>query len=428
MLEELDQTEKTKQKRTVLKRQDRLGQWQAEKEQSRLRRGVLPPTEELDASPRIKVRPLRESLDFSMAGVDRTLVLLLVGLTLFGVIMVTSTASYSIIRGGQEGIISFMLKQAVFAILGFAALFFTTALDYHRLTWRLVLLAGPVVLLLNILPRFISDPVNGAYRWIYIGSFSFQPSEIAKYYMVFLASGLLAFGLNIGWRAMLKRYVALFISILLFVWVIAGIQSNLSTAGIMVLSSAIVMVMSAIPFLWNLVPGVAGILAGIFLIWRTEYRMQRVFGFLDPFSDPTGNTLQVVQSLYALSMGGLFGRGLGNSRFKAYWLPYAENDFIFAIICEELGLLGGLAVLTAMLALVLLGFRAARRARDAYGRLLAVGIVSVIGFQALINMAVVMGAFPVTGVPLPFISAGGTSLVMNLAAMGVVLNISRQGR
>lgn len=377
---------------------------------------------------RTPVRSLRESLDFSMTGVDRTLLLTLVGLTFFGVIMVTSTASYSIIRGGQEGIISFMLKQAGFALIGFAALFLTTALDYHKLGWRLVLLAGPVVVALNVLPRLVSDPVNGAYRWLYLGPFSFQPSELAKFYMVFLAAGLLALPQGIRRKAMLYRYVTLVLSILAFGWVIAGIQSNLSTAGIMVLASVMVVLMSKIPFVWNLVPGGLGLFAGGLLIFTTEYRMQRVFGFLDPFSDPTGNTLQVVQSLYALSMGGLFGRGLGNSRFKAFWLPYAENDFIFAIICEELGLLGGLAVLAAMFALVLSGFRIARRAKDAYGRLLAVGIVSVIGFQALINMAVVMGAFPVTGVPLPFISAGGTSLVMNLAAMGVVLNISRQGR
>ncbi len=386
------------------------------------------PTVPSSAPERTRVRSLRQSLDFSMTGVDRTLLLLLVGLTFFGVIMVTSTASYSIIRGGQEGIISFMLKQAVFALLGFTALFLTTALDYHKLSWRVVLMAGPLVAVINVLPRLVSAPVNGAYRWLYLGPFSFQPSELAKYYIVFLAAGLLALPQGISRKAMLYRYGALLLSILLLGWIIVGIQSNLSTAGIMVLASMMVVLMSRIPFVWNLVPGAAGLIAGFFLILKTEYRMQRVFGFLDPFSAPTGNTLQVVQSLYALSMGGLFGRGLGNSRFKAFWLPYAENDFIFAIICEELGLLGGRAVLVAMLALVLSGFRIARRAKDAYGRLLAVGIVSVIGFQALINMAVVMGAFPVTGVPLPFISAGGTSLVMNLAAMGVVLNISRQGR
>lgn len=379
-------------------------------------------------SMRTPVRSLRDSLDFSMTGVDRTLLLLLVGLTFFGVIMVTSTASYNIIRSGQEGIISFMLKQTAFALLGLAALFFTTALDYHKLSWRLILLAGPVVLILNGLPRLISEPVNGAYRWLYLGPLSFQPSELAKYYMIFLAAALLAMPQDIKRGAMLKRYLTLLMSLLIFGWVIAGIQSNLSTAGIMVLATVMVVLMSKIPFVWNLLPGGLGFFAGGLLIYKTEYRMQRVFGFMDPFSDPTGNTLQVVQSLYALSMGGLFGRGLGNSRFKAFWLPYAENDFIFAIISEELGLLGGLAVLVAMFVLVVCGFRIARQAKDAYGRLLAVGIVSIIGFQAFINMAVVMGAFPVTGVPLPFISSGGTSLVMNLAAMGVVLNISRQGR
>ncbi|MFZ2257381.1 MAG: putative peptidoglycan glycosyltransferase FtsW [Clostridiaceae bacterium] len=371
---------------------------------------------------------VKQSFDFSMEDMDKTLVFLLVFLVIFGVVMVTSTASYGIIRRGQESIIGYVLRQISFALIGFITMFFMAAFDYHRLNWKLIFGFGPVVLLLNILPRLLGDQINGAYRWLQIGPINFQPSELAKYYVVILAACLLAMPLKFTKRAKFKRYLLLLGAVILFGFIIVVPQSNLSTGAIMIMASFVVIVVSNIPLLWNVVPISMGIAAGVLMVLKTGYRLERVMGFLNPFSDPTGNTLQVVQSLYALSMGGLLGRGLGNSRFKAFWLPFAENDFIFAIICEELGLIGGLTILGALGFLVFTGFKIARQAMDLYGRLLAVGIISVIGIQAAINMAVVMGAFPVTGVPLPFISAGGTSLVVNLAAMGILLNISKQKR
>lgn len=371
---------------------------------------------------------LKESFDFSLEGMDKTLVLLLVFLVIFGVVMVTSTASYGIIRRGQESIFGYVLKQISFALIGFIVMFLMAAFDYHRLNWRLLLSVGPVVLLLNLLPRLLGSQINGAYRWLEIGPLNFQPSELAKYYVVVMAACLMAMPAKLNKQAMGKRYLLLWGFIILFAAIIVIPQSNLSTGAIMVMASFLVILVSAIPWKWNIIPAALGALSGGLLVIKTGYRNDRLLGFLNPFSDPTGNTLQVVQSLYALSMGGLLGRGLGNSRFKAFWLPFAENDFIFAIICEELGLIGGLAVLAALCFLVLTGLKIGREARDSYGRLLAVGIVAIIGIQALINMAVVMGAFPVTGVPLPFISAGGTSLVVNLAAMGILLNISKQKR
>ncbi len=371
---------------------------------------------------------IRDSFDFSLEGIDRTLVLLLVFLVIFGVVMVTSTASYSIIRKGQESIFSYVARQITFALLGFMVMLIMSSFDYHRLNWRMLLGLAPVVLTLNLLPRLMGSQVNGAYRWLEIGPLTFQPSEIAKYYIVIVAASLMAMPAMLDRKSMMKRYLLLWGFIGTFALVIVIPQSNLSTGAIMVMASFLVILVSRIPLLWNIIPAFGGFLAGILLIIKTGYRNDRLLGFLNPFSDPTGNTLQVVQSLYALSMGGLLGRGLGNSRFKAFWLPFAENDFIFAIICEELGLIGGLAILAALCFLVLTGLKIGRQAKDSYGLLLAVGIVSIIGIQALINMAVVMGAFPVTGVPLPFISAGGTSLVVNLAAMGILLNISKQKR
>ena len=400
--------------KTELPVQDRADLWKDRRKEIKTKNSLL--------------TKLKDSFDFSTVGMDKTLVLLLVFLVIFGVVMVTSTASYGIIRRGQENIFGYIIRQISFALLGFIVMFFMAAFDYHRLNWRLLIAIGPVVLLLNLLPRLMGDEINGAYRWLELGPINFQPSELAKYYVVVIAASLLAMPVKISRQAMLKRYFLLLGIILLFTYIIVGPQSNLSTGAIMLMASFLVILVSVIPFSWFVVPIILSGVAGASLILKTGYRSDRLLGFLNPFSDPTGKTLQVVQSLYALSMGGLLGRGLGNSRFKAFWLPFAENDFIFAIICEELGLIGGLTILAALGYLVFTGMKIGRQAKDLYGLLLAVGIVSVIGLQALINMGVVMGAFPVTGVTLPFISAGGTSLIVNLAAMGILLNISKQKR
>lgn len=373
-------------------------------------------------------RRLFGAFDFSLSGVDKPLFVLLVVLVLFGLVMVTSTASYTIIRRDQQSILSFMTKQAVIAGIGFIAMFFMAAFDYRRLNWHVLLWTAPIIMILNLLPRVFGAQVNGAYRWLDIGFTNFQPSELAKFFMAIFAANLMAFPPKTPVRNIRNRYLLLWGVLIAFIFIIAVVQSNLSTSAIMGLSVFFVILTSHVPLIWNIVPAAGGFLAGALLIFKTGYRTNRMIGFKNPFADPTGNTLQVVQSLYALSMGGLLGRGLGNSRFKAFWLPFAENDFIFAIICEELGLAGGLAVIAAFCFLVLTGIRIGRQSGDAYGRLLAVGIVSVLGIQAAINMAVVMGAFPVTGVPLPFISAGGTSMIVNLAAMGILLNISKKKR
>lgn len=368
------------------------------------------------------------SFDFTLRGADKKLLMILLILVLFGLVMVTSTASYSIIRRGQESVMGFMGKQMLLAGLGFLAMFFMASLDYHRLDWKLLLALAPIVLILNILPRLIGTPVNGAYRWIDLGFTTLQPSEIAKYFIAILAARLMTFPETTPKKTVIFRYATVWAFVGLFIFAIAKVQSNLSTSAILAFSAFVVIVVSNAPLIWSLIPVAVGGLTGVFMIISTGYRTDRIMGFLNPFSDPNGKTLQLVQSLYALSTGGIVGRGLGNSRFKAFWLPYAENDFIFAIIAEELGLIGGLATIAAFAFLVFTGLRIGRQAKDGYGRLLAVGITTIIGIQAALNMAVVMGAFPVTGVPLPFISAGGTSMIVNLAAMGILLNISKQKR
>jgi cell division protein FtsW len=210
--------------------------------------------------------------------------------------------------------------------------------------------------------------------------------------------------------------------------IIVTIQSNLSIGAIIGLTAATMVILSGYTLWKTLVPAVLGIgalAAGMLLV---PYRMRRFTSFLDPFADPTGDGHQLVQSLFALASGGLFGRGLSMSRLKAYWIPEAHNDFIFAVVAEELGLIGALVLLALIVVLIYRGIRIALNAKDRLGFLIASGITVVLALQSMINIAVVIGAFPVTGVTLPFISAGGTSLILNLTAAGILLNISRHGK
>lgn len=367
---------------------------------------------------------LADHFDFSLDKLNRPLAFTVLGLVAFGLVMVISSSSYSLISEG-DSLLGYAIKQLIFVVIGLIMAVVFSSIDYHRLNWKVLFLAFPILLILNLLPKLLGHSTYGASRWIQMGPLSFQPSEITKYYVV----AALAFLLSRSGDFRIKRnnYILSIIIIGIFGIIIAIVQSNLSTAAIMGLSGMTLILATGLPLVLKIAPFLMAIGAGAGLVIGSPYRVRRVLGFLDPFSDPTGDTLQVVQSFYALSMGGLLGRGLGNSRFKLGWLPFAENDFIFAIICEELGIIGALVVMLTFLFLVLTGIRIARQAKDRFGLYLALGISAVIGFQSAIHMAVVMGAFPVTGVPLPFISAGGTSMVVNLSAMGVLLNISKQG-
>ncbi|MFB0918833.1 MAG: putative lipid II flippase FtsW [Clostridiaceae bacterium] len=363
---------------------------------------------------------------FSLEKADKRLILVLILLVSFGLVMGISTSSYTLISRG-ESIQDFMVRQIGFVAAGIFVMYFISCFNYHLLGKTIIWVGLPVVVLLNILPRLTGTEILGAYRWFRFGGIQFQPSELAKYFIVAFAAYLLSSSKG-DKDKLFKNYLWVLGVGALFAGIVLIAQNNLSTAAIIFLITIIIIAISGLkPISW-IMPFTIGLVGGVVSIFSTDYRRARVLGFLDPFKDPSGDTMQLVQSLYALASGGLIGRGLGNSRLKAFWLPFAENDFIFAIICEELGLIGGLCVMAALGYLVYRGLKIAREAPDLYGKLLATGITSVIALQSLINMAVVMGAFPVTGVPLPFISLGGTSLIMNLAAMGILINISKQSR
>ena len=374
-----------------------------------------------------KVRRLnRKRKKYSMKSIDYTLLCAILVLLFIGIVMVYSASSYyALYQIDVYNTEFYFYKEITWSIVGVIGMLVTMSIDYHyykKWTPWLVL----ITLVFLVLVLFIGSNINGAVRWIRLGPLSFQPSELAKYVVV------LYLALLIDKR---KGKITKFKEGTIFYLAVAGVfaglillEHNLSiTAIVMMVAFIMILVGGAkISHLFSLVP--VGLVAGIALIFTQSYRLKRLTSFLNPWADTSGDSYQLVQSLYALGSGGIFGVGIGNSRQKALFMPEPHNDFIFSIIGEELGLIGCIIIISIFMFIVIKGTSIAIKARDNYGFLLAIGIISVIAIQAIINIAVVTGSMPVTGVPMPFISYGGTSLVFNLGAMGILLNISRQSK
>ena len=374
-----------------------------------------------------KVRRLnRKRKKYSMKSIDYTLLCAILVLLFIGIVMVYSASSYyALYQIDVYNTEFYFYKEITWSIVGVIGMLVTMSIDYHyykKWTPWLVL----ITLVFLVLVLFIGSNINGAVRWIRLGPLSFQPSELAKYVVV------LYLALLIDKR---KGKITKFKEGTIFYLAVAGVfaglillEHNLSiTAIVMMVAFIMILVGGAkISHLFSLVP--VGLVAGIALIFIQSYRLKRLTSFLNPWADTSGDSYQLVQSLYALGSGGIFGVGIGNSRQKALFMPEPHNDFIFSIIGEEIGLIGCIIIISIFMFIVIKGTSIAIKARDNYGFLLAIGIISVIAIQAIINIAVVTGSMPVTGVPMPFISYGGTSLVFNLGAMGILLNISRQSK
>lgn len=361
-----------------------------------------------------------------MKDIDYTLLCAIVILLFIGIVMVYSSSSYFALY--QKDVWDsdyYFTKEIIWTVVGILGMVFTMSIDYHIYKkwtpWLVMITIGLLVVVL-----FIGVDINGARRWIRLGPLSFQPSELAKYVVVLYLALLID-----KRRGKIREFKEGTIYYLAIAAVFAGLiilEKNLSiTAIVMMVAFIMILVGGAkLSHLFSLIP--VGLLAVLGLIIFEPYRLKRLTSFLDPWADQAGDSYQLIQSLYALGSGGLFGVGLGNSRQKALFMPEPHNDFIFAIIGEELGLIGCVFIIAVFIFIVIKGTSIAVKARDNYGYLLAIGIISVISIQAIINIAVVTGSMPVTGVPMPLISYGGTSLVFNLLAIGILLNISRQSK
>jgi cell division protein FtsW len=354
------------------------------------------------------------------------LLAVLLALNLLGLVMVLSASSVSALDA-HDSSWYVALRQAGWMLLGLAGCVAVMRVDYHR--WRR--LASPAlavsgILLVLVLVPGLGSSRNGATRWLGVGQLSFQPSELAKLTVLLFVADLLA--RRAAWMSDVRATLFPVLVVFGAFGVLLMAQPNLGTTivlGAIVLS---VLYVAGTPLLPLGALTAAGAAVTTVLAFAAPYRRARVLAFLDPWKDYENTGYQTIQSLVGLASGGITGTGLGQSRAKWGFLPYAHTDFIFAIIGEELGLLGALTVVGLFVAFCVLGARAALMAPDRFGMLLAAGITSWFGVQSFVNIGAVIGILPITGVPLPFVSYGGTSLTINLVAAGLLLNVARQGR
>ncbi len=319
-----------------------------------------------------------------------------------------------------------VISQLMGIALGGVGMFVVLKIDYHVL--RKPAVSGGLLLLSLILLILVAIPgigklLNGSRRWLRIGPVSFQPSELAKYAAILYMARMLSQKdreLNRFFAGLVPVFV---MPALMFFLIL--LQPNLSTAGSIVIVAGFMAMLAGAKWRHLGLTAALGGCVGAFYAWVEPYRRARLLSFRNPFAQLSDEGYQLAQSLMAFGSGGLFGMGLGKGRQKYAFLPYPESDFIFAVVGEDMGLIGCIAVLAMFFLFVFFGLRAAMRCPDRFGSLLAGGITCMIGIQTVLNVAVVTGSMPTTGLPLPFFSAGGTSVSVLMCAVGVLLNISR---
>ncbi len=348
------------------------------------------------------------------------LVFLVIILCLFGMLMIYSASSYSsdVLYGDS---FHFVKKQIFGFLLGVILMFITYNFDYHKYyKLRFYIIAISILLLVLVFVPGIGISANGARRWIGFGSINLQSSEVAKFGFVLFSACYLSKNYQ---KTKTFKGILPILAVGGILCVLIMLEPNMSVTmclGLVMISMLIIGGMSWKHFLILAIPGLALI---VLLIVIEPYRFDRLMAFINPWANPKEEGYQLIQSLYSLGAGGLFGVGLFNSRQKYLFLPFSESDFIFAIIGEELGFVGAVMVLSVYVIIIALGIKIALNAKDRLGTYMASGIVSVIAMQVLINIAVVTGSIPPTGIPMPFISAGGTSLSVFMGAIGILCNI-----
>jgi len=354
--------------------------------------------------------------------IDTTLLLLTVSLTCIGVVMVYSSSAIMAADRFHDGFY-FLKRQLVYTLVGFGLMAFTTYFNYKN--WRklavISLLVSIVLLGLLFVPG-LGVRVGGAMRWLHLPGLTIQPAEIVKLALVlYLAHSLTRKKEKV--RSLLKGYLPYMIVLAVLLGMLLK-QPDLGSAMIIAGVAMGMLIVAGVRWRY-LFPTILMTLPVVyFLIMQVEYRRRRIMAFLDPWDDPFDTGFQIIQSMVAFGKGGVLGQGLGIGEQKLFYLPEAHTDFIFSVIGEELGLVGTLIVAALFLMLILSGIRIAAHCQDPFGRNLAFGLTLLLGLEAFVNLAVCMGLLPTKGLALPFISYGGTSLVVSLFAVGILLNIS----
>ncbi len=364
---------------------------------------------------------------FQSGRLDITFLSFVLILITIGLVMLFS-ASYAYSYEYYGNSYKFIIRQAMFAGIGIVGMFITSRIDYHfwrGISWAVYIVTAIMLVVLLILPPMVDG--MDVKRWVVIGPINFQPSEIAKFAIIILFSTLIAANQKLmhNWKFIVFLFGILGVTCFLVV-----LEPHLS-ATLLIAAIGVVLIYVGGLKRKVVVGGILGAVAAVVAVIITQstgfisYGADRIKYWLDPWADASGEGFQTIQSLLAIGSGGILGRGIGQSRQKYLWVPEPHNDFIFSIVCEELGLVGAMIIILLFALLVWRGFNIAMRSPDKFGSLLSIGLTFQVGLQALLNIWVVTNTIPNTGISLPFFSYGGTSLMILLAEMGIVLSVSR---
>lgn len=355
--------------------------------------------------------------------IDYKLLISVIILSIFGCIMIyTSSNVWALYKFNDA--FKYLKNQSIFLILGTFLMYFLSKLDYNFYKKKANLIIGICfILLVLVLIPGIGVIRNGSRSWFGAFGFGIQPSEAAKIGLVIFVSKYLSNNYSIMYN--IKKGVLPILSIILIFFILIMLEPDFGTACVITLSLIAMIFISKVKLSFFIKIGLTGLLGVVVLIIIAPYRMARIVSFLNPWSDPLGSGFQIIQSLYAIGPGGLFGLGLGNSIQKHFYLPEPQTDFIFSIISEELGFIGILIVSILFMFIFYRCIKISLNTKDLFGKYLCFGLSFTIIFQTILNLCVVIGLVPVTGVTLPFLSYGGSSLLVSLTSIGIILNISK---
>ena len=354
---------------------------------------------------------------------DKLLFIATLLLVCTSVVMVYSASAVILTERSNTAPYQFLFKQAAWVLIGLSLVPIVMRIDYRCYRQPMIVVLGLGVALVSLVAVLLMPPINGASRWLGVGPLGVQPSELAKIAVIIFVAALL--------ERRMERINEIGYSLLPIGVVIGAVvglillEPDFGTAvSILVIAAAMVFA-AGVSYRYVLGLVLVALPALYIVVMATEYRRQRMLAFLDPWSDPLGAGYQMIQSMIAVGTGGIFGRGLMGGMQKLFYLPEPHNDFIYAVISEELGLVGATMVLACFCIITWRGLRTAARAPDRFGAFLAIGLTMMIAFQAFFNISVVLGLLPTKGIPLPFVSAGGSSLIVSLLGMAILLNVSQ---
>ncbi len=361
-----------------------------------------------------------------MKKINIFLLISVVIISLFGVLMIYSS-SYIWAEYKFNDPYKFLKSQLIFLILGYIIMFIVSKINYQKYQkYSNIIFGICFILIVLVLIPGIGTIRNGSRSWFGVGGFGIQPSEFTKLGLIIFTSKYLKNN-NKELRDIKKGVLPILI-VLMLVFGLIMLQPDFGTGVVIVISIVALLFVSGVKMNFFIKIGLLGLVGVVVLIIIAPYRMERIVSFLNPWSDPLGSGFQIIQSMYAIGPGGLLGLGFGNSIQKHFYLPEPQTDFIFSIISEEFGFMGILIVSSLFITIIYQGIKISIKCEDAFGKYLAFGITFSLAFQTLLNLMVVVGLIPVTGVTLPFLSYGGSSLLITLLSMGILLNISKSTR